>query len=81
MPIDFMIIDGPPGNIGRNARFPAIPVFSNRLSPEAIVLLDDGKRPDESETVLQWEKEYPDLHSEYLPFLEKGAFILKRSNR
>jgi predicted O-methyltransferase YrrM len=52
--IDLVFVDGPPGSTGRHARFPAVPVLRERLSPAARVLLDDGGRRQERKVADRW---------------------------
>ena len=75
--IDLLVVDGPPGHLQRMARYPALPVFFDRLSDRAVVLLDDAARDDEKEIVQRWLKEYPFFEAEYVD-TEKGATILRR---
>jgi predicted O-methyltransferase YrrM len=49
--IDLLVIDGPPGKLGRDARATAFSVLGPRLSPGATVLVDDAHRPDERRAV------------------------------
>ena len=75
--IDLLIVDGPPGKTQEFARYPALPLLYSRLAPDAVVIVDDGGRPDEREIVSRWQNEFSDFSVEYLG-LEKGAFILRR---
>ncbi|MFC2085573.1 class I SAM-dependent methyltransferase [Bacteroidota bacterium] len=77
--IDFLIVDGPSGDLQKMARYPALPFLKDRLSDDPIVILDDGSREDEQEIVKRWSAEYPDYGTEFIEN-EKGAFILKRKN-
>lgn len=52
--IDMLIVDGPPGGTGPNARFPAFPLLRDRLSSSGIVILDDVQREDEKGIVETW---------------------------
>lgn len=57
--IDLLLIDGPPGGEHHPfARLPAVPVLASKLSPNAIVLLDDSDRPAEADAVRQWCEEF-----------------------
>ena len=76
--IDLLIIDGPPGYLGPLARFPAIPLLYNNLSKNALIFLDDGARDDEQIIVNEWKNMFNFSHVEYLSYLEKGAFVLKK---
>jgi predicted O-methyltransferase YrrM len=73
--IDLLIVDGPPGTTQKLARYPAVPMLHEKLSSDAIILLDDGARTDERQIVEQWMEEFKMSYSEYLP-LEKGAYLI-----
>lgn len=57
--IDMVLVDGPPKASGRHARFPALPVLADRLSPGAIILLDDSQREEEQWTLRRWKASHP----------------------
>ncbi|MET0066530.1 MAG: class I SAM-dependent methyltransferase [Candidatus Thiodiazotropha sp.] len=59
--IDMLVIDGPSGFSGKNARYPALPVCYPFLSPGCRIFLDDAARPDEREIVALWQANYPGL--------------------
>jgi predicted O-methyltransferase YrrM len=59
--IDLLVVDGPPGSVGRRARYPALPVLVDRLADGAIVVLDDVERADETSIVERWCAEIPGL--------------------
>jgi predicted O-methyltransferase YrrM len=75
-PIDLLFVDGPHGLIQPLARYPALPILSPRLGPNALIVLDDGARPDEKTIAERWNREFG-LTSEYLD-LEKGAFTFSK---
>jgi predicted O-methyltransferase YrrM len=75
--IDLLFVDGPPGDIGRQARYPALPLLRNALSANATVVVDDFIRTDEQQIVSRWLKDYTDFSSQILP-LEKQAAIMRR---
>lgn len=75
--IDLLVIDGPPGYLGRLIRYPALPLLVGRLSPNAVVLLDDAARAAEREIVDRWVAECPDFRARYV-YTEKGAVVLSR---
>lgn len=75
-----VVVDGPPGDTGKHARYPALPmVLSCFRSGRVDFLLDDYARPDEMEVVVKWEA---DLSSAGLNFntairkLQKDACLL-----
>ena len=57
--IDVLLVDGPPAfEPGTGLRrYPALPALAGRLTPEAVVILDDIDRPGELEVVKAWERE------------------------
>ncbi|MET0027272.1 MAG: class I SAM-dependent methyltransferase [Candidatus Thiodiazotropha sp.] len=59
--IDMLVIDGPSGFSGKNARYPAMPVCYPYLAPGCRIFLDDAARPDEREIVAMWLASYPGL--------------------
>lgn len=59
--VDMVLIDGPPASTGRKARYPALPMVIERLAKDATVILDDAHRPDETDTLTQWQSEFPDF--------------------
>jgi len=77
-PIDLLVIDGPPEWTGPLARYPALPQLKDRLSRDAVIVLDDTARPDEQEAVRLWLEEFPEYYREDLP-CEKGAIVLRRA--
>ncbi len=76
--IDLLFVDGPPATTGRQARYPALPLLSESLSPVATAVLDDLIVPDMQKVLRLWLDAYPDFDSEILP-LEKQAAVLRRS--
>ena len=75
-PIDLLIIDGPPGRLQRHSRYPALPLLFDKLSRNAVIILDDGRRKDEREVAEMWSNKYG-LESRFVE-TEKGTFILSR---
>lgn len=56
-PIDLLFVDGPPGKVAPQSRYPAFPVLADQLSPGAAVILDDTGRPAEDAIVERWTRE------------------------
>ena len=75
--IDLLIVDGPPRIINKNARFPAIPLLKQYYTEDTVILLDDGRRKDEQNTVELWLKELDKFKAEYFN-TEKGTFKLSK---
>jgi predicted O-methyltransferase YrrM len=57
--IDILFVDGPPGHVGRLARYPAPHALRSRLSTGSLIVLDDAPRADETETLDRWKAELP----------------------
>ncbi|MBL7939536.1 MAG: class I SAM-dependent methyltransferase [Flavobacteriales bacterium] len=76
LPIDMVVVDGPPDTTRPMARYPAIPVLHSKLAKSSRVLLDDGGRQDERATAELWAKEFKATTIQYLE-LEKGAWLLR----
>jgi predicted O-methyltransferase YrrM len=75
-PVDVLIVDGPPGGGGPRARYPALPLLAPFLSPNCVILLDDGDRPDEREIAREWGREL-DAKVSYIRG-GRGAWLLRR---
>ncbi len=73
--IDLLIVDGPPKNVSALARYPAISLLRSKLHKDTVVLLDDGDRVEETQTVNLWKKEHG-LVGEFQT-IEKGAFVCR----
>jgi predicted O-methyltransferase YrrM len=73
--IDLLFVDGPPGRDARLARYPALPMLRDHLSPGATIIVDDAARSDEHEMVERWQSEAEGLEASYLD-LVKGAYVL-----
>jgi predicted O-methyltransferase YrrM len=74
-PIELLFVDGPPGDTGPLARYPALPMLLDRLAPGAAIIVDDAARPDEREMVARWSAEVPGLEVRRLR-LAKGGTLL-----
>jgi len=74
--IDMLVIDGPPGFLRPEARYPALPLLRHRLAPGCTIFLDDAARPDEQALVARWLTEFPELGVNRLA-LERGCCCLQ----
>lgn len=74
--IDMMVIDGPPGRLQKNSRYPALPLLAGRMAPACSIFLDDAAREDEREIVRLWVQELPGLNSSYIDN-ERGCSRLR----
>lgn len=59
--IDLLLVDGPPGNTGPMARYPALPVLAPQLRDGAVVAIDDFQRKDEKKMLGRWRKNHTQL--------------------
>ncbi|MFK8104938.1 MAG: O-methyltransferase [Saprospiraceae bacterium] len=75
--IDLIVVDGPPSTLQKNARYPALPLLFDRLSPTACIIVDDCNRSEDKASVERWLKEYPDFSAQWY-FTEKGTYVLTR---
>lgn len=74
-PIDLLFVDGPPGHTRPHARFPAVPVVRDLLSPGASIILDDHRREEEATVAERWLESIDGLRLEELHH-EKGTAVL-----
>lgn len=73
--IGILLVDGPPGNTQRLARYPALPVLVKYLKDDALVIVDDADRDDEREMIHRWRQEFRCLKVNYIPS-EKGVAVM-----
>lgn len=52
--IDMLVIDGPPQDLNKHARYPAGEILFPLLTNQAAVFLDDSDRTDEREIIEMW---------------------------
>ncbi len=76
--IEMLVIDGPTAVRDQNARYPALLLLSDRLSGDAMMLLDDAARPGEKHIIAAWLEEFDGWSCETYE-TEKGSAILRRS--
>jgi predicted O-methyltransferase YrrM len=77
--IDLLILDGPPWNTQKLARYPALPILFDFLSKNAIIVIDDAARKDEKEILNLWMKEFNCFQLELLDS-DSGTAILSRTS-
>ncbi len=77
--IDFLIVDGPPAALDPSGmpRYPALPAFAAQLSPQAIVYVDDAKRPQEQAMLERWLEENPGFEGRMHDTVP-GTYLLRR---
>lgn len=52
--LDLLLVDGPPGPLAPESRYPAVPLLKDCLATDAVVFLDDGRRPEEARIAEAW---------------------------
>ena len=75
--IDMLVIDGPPGFLQKQSRYPALPLLRDRLAKHCVIYLDDAARDDEKELVERWLVMCPEFELDYIDN-ERGCSILRR---
>jgi len=80
-PIDLLLVDGPPQaeHSATQARYPAFPMLRERLSPEALIFVDDANRSTESKMVERWQTEDSGWHAQRFGTVD-GVCILTKKN-
>ena len=73
--IDLLIVDGPPGSKNPQARRPAHMELINKLSPKAIIVIDDVNRDGERELAESFASSLPNHILTIYPH-EKGTAII-----
>ena len=73
--IDLLFIDGPPGSKNDRARHPALTECLSKLSPRAIIVIDDAGRDGEKDLAHEFAKALPNHSLEFLSH-EKGTAVL-----
>lgn len=73
--IDLLIIDGPPGSKNPQARYPALAEFKDKLSPQAVIVIDDVNREGERKLAEDFAKALPTHRIEILSH-EKGTAVI-----
>lgn len=76
---DMLIIDGPHRELQKMARYPALPLLMDRLTANAVIVLDDASRKDEKRAVERWQSRFDGLNVRYLDS-KKGTAVLSRSS-
>ncbi len=79
--IDLIIVDGPPQALDPSGmpRYPALPAFFAQLSPQAMIYIDDAKRPQEQAMIEKWLKDFPGFESRMIETVP-GTCLLRRKN-
>jgi hypothetical protein len=77
MQFELLLIDGPPGDMQEQSRYPALPLLSPYLAPRCTIILDDASRADEQEIVRKWQYQFPEFSVEFISD-GHGFAILRR---
>ena len=73
--IDLLLVDGPPGQIQKNSRYPALPLIQKYFNKKTKIVMDDSNRPDEQEIIHKWLEENRGLKLNQLK-TTKGMAVL-----
>ena len=79
--VDLLFIDGPPGRLRKLSRYPAIPFLYETLSDDAVILVDDANRNDESEMINLWLRDFPSLRCTYIKKGKGSAILINGDQR
>lgn len=74
--VEVLIVDGPPGNLQKLSRYPALPLLRDRLIRDSLILMDDADREDERKILKLWLSEANGAECD-LVATEKGAAVLR----
>ena len=75
--IGLAFVDGPPGTIGPQARYPLVPLLADRLAERCAIVLDDANRREEQGVLERWMTQLPGFAYRFLP-LTRGAGLFER---
>ncbi|HWH99961.1 MAG TPA: hypothetical protein VNT27_06500 [Propionibacteriaceae bacterium] len=75
--IGLAFVDGPPGNVGPQARYPMVPLLADRFADRCTILLDDMRRAEEGAVGKRWMAQLEGFRYSYLP-LTRGLGVFAR---
>jgi predicted O-methyltransferase YrrM len=75
--IGLAFVDGPPGDVGPQARYPMVPLLADRLADRCTILLDDMRRAEEGAVGKRWMAQLKGFRYSYLP-LTRGLGVFAR---
>jgi len=80
--IDLLFVDGPPQKHGSAtaARYPAFPQLRTRLAADALIFVDDARRPTEADMVKRWITEETEWEPRWFDTVD-GVCLLTRKAR
>lgn len=76
--IGLAFVDGPPGDVGPQARYPMVPLLRDRLAERCTILLDDMNRADERGVGERWMAQLEGFDYRFLP-LARGVGVFTRN--
>ena len=76
--IGLAFVDGPPGDVGPQARYPMVPLLRDRLADRCVILLDDMNRADERGVGERWMAQLEGFDYRFLP-LARGVGVFTRN--
>lgn len=79
-PIDLLVVDSPPGSTGTQSRFPALPILLDYLSDDAVIILDDVNRGDETRVLARWAELLPGAVTKRSTQFSKSEFVTLHRN-
>lgn len=75
--IGLVFVDGPPGDVGPQARYPMVPLLAGRFARRCALVLDDMNRADERGVAERWLPQLEGFTYRFLP-LTRGAGVFSR---
>jgi hypothetical protein len=76
LPIELLVVDGPPSDTAVRARYPALPVLKDACADDCVVVLDDGGREEERSIAQDWAEQFG-MDASYVSG-GKGGWILHK---
>jgi hypothetical protein len=76
--IGLAFVDGPPGDVGPQARYPMVPLLGDRLASSCAILLDDMNRADERGVGERWMTQLEGFDYRYFP-MTRGLGVFTRN--
>lgn len=77
--IGLVFVDGPPGNVGPQARYPLVPLLADRFASRCAIVLDDMNRRDERGVAERWMTQLDGFSYRFVP-LTRGAGVFSRGS-
>lgn len=77
--IGLVFVDGPPGDVGPQARYPLVPLLADRLASSCTIVLDDMNRADERGVAERWRLQLEGFRYQSLPII-RGAGVFTRGS-